>query len=422
MNFKIARTLTLLLLFATPLNSAVAQQAQPSLDTIVISAGNDLRCSLEKGLRITKVGEPITAKLVEPVYIGTTQAIPKGSTVEGHVSSVYKAPRNKRQLLSGDFTPPKIAYMTFDRVTFPDGKEIPIHTETTIGISGLKTAQYLPKSQRPGLGQKVKDATKPFREPNKLQRLRQAAITSLPYHPQYLDQGTIFDATLIESIEAPIPTQTVEVNALPDNHYLHLRLLTALESQTIAREASIEALVSQPYYNSDHELLYPAGTTLEGTVTKATAAGWRKKNGGLLFSFRFARTPDGTTSDIDATVAGVQAASDQQLAVGQEGDLKATTSRLAQFTAPLSLVGPSRAAADHTLVKTAWSRAGEGRNGFGWVGAGVAQASAGTALGLGYFGGAMKMYDAFIAKGKNVELPVNTPILLRVKGKDKDKS
>jgi hypothetical protein len=26
----------------------------------------------------------------------------------------------------------------------------------------------------------------------------------------------------------------------------------------------------------------------------------------------------------------------------------------------------------------------------------------------------MKVYDAFLAKGSNVELPVNTPILLRV--------
>ena len=48
------------------------------------------------------------------------------------------------------------------------------------------------------------------------------------------------------------------------------------------------------------------------------------------------------------------------------------------------------------------------------VGAGAAQASAATAIGFGYFGGAIKMYDAFLAKGSNVELPANTPILLRV--------
>jgi hypothetical protein len=51
---------------------------------------------VHKGLRITKAGEPITARLVEPVYIGTSLAIPKGSTVQGHVSSVSTAPLNKR--------------------------------------------------------------------------------------------------------------------------------------------------------------------------------------------------------------------------------------------------------------------------------------------------------------------------------------
>jgi hypothetical protein len=185
----------------------------------------------------------------------------------------------------------------------------------------------------------------------------------------------------------------------------------------IARGAAIEAAVSRPYYNSDHVLLYPAGTKLEGTVSKADAAGWMKKNGELLFSFHSAQTPDGTTTDMTATVAGIQAASSQRLAVGLEGNVRATTSLFSRLRAPLSLVGPSRAVADLSVDKTAWSRAGEGRKGFGVLGAGAAQASAATAIGFGYFGGAVKIYDAFLAKGSNVELPVNTPVVLRINEK-----
>jgi len=73
-----------------------------------------------------------------------------------------------------------------------------------------------------------------------------------------------------------------------------------------------------------------------------------KKNGGLLFSFHSAHAPDGTTGSVDAIVAGVEAAGAQRLAVGQEGDLKATTSRLAQLRAPVSFIGPSRALSDPT--------------------------------------------------------------------------
>ena len=400
--------------FAASASLAAVQDAQSPQNTIVVGAGNDLRCRLEKGLRITKAGEPIRAKLVEPVYAGTTIAIPEGSTVKGHVSSISSLPRHKEQLLRGDFTRPRTANVTFDSVILPDGTALPIHTDSTIGVSDAKTAQYLPKSQRPGIRRKMKDAAKPLSEPNKLQRFSQAAVTSLPYHPEYLSQGTIFDATLLDAVETPLSVDQAEIHSPLDDGYLHIRLLTPLNSATSAAGLPIEAVVPRPYYNKDHVLVYPPGTRLEGAVTKAVAAAWMKKNGGLLFSFHSAHTPDGNTTELFATVAGIQAAGGQGLAVGLEGDVKATTSTFSRLRAPISLIGPSRAVADITVDKTAWSRAGEGNKGFGLLGAGAAQASATTAIGFGYFGGAVNIYDAFLARGSNVELPVNTPVLLRV--------
>jgi hypothetical protein len=416
MKSQITSMLMSLSFLAASVTFTAAQEVQPSPNTIVIGSGNDLRCRLEKGLRMTKPGEPITAKLVEPVYAGTTLAIPEGSTLKGHVSSVSTAPLKKRagRLLSGDFTPPRIANVTFDHVILPDGTTVQIHTDTTAGIRDVQAAQYLPGSQRPGIRQKMKDAAKTLREPNKFQRLSQAAIKSLPYHPEYLDQGTIFDATLLDPIRTPTSLEPAQVHPALGDNYLHLRLLTSLKSEMIARGVAIEAAVSRPYYNSDHVLLYPAGTKLEGTVTKAIAAGWMKKNGELLFSFHSSQTPDGTTTYMIATVAGIQAAGGQRLVVGQEGNVRATTSLFSRLRAPLALVGPSRAVADSSVDKTAWSRAGEGSKGFGLLGAGAAQASAATAIGFGYFGGAVKIYDAFLAKGSNVDLPVNTPIFLRI--------
>ena len=391
-----------------------ATDAQPSQTTIAVAAGNDLRCRLEKGLRITKSGEPITAKLVEAVYAGTIIAIPQGSTIKGHVSWISSAPRHKGQILRGDFTRPRTAHVTFDNVTFPDGTAVQIRTDATIGVSDVQTSQYLPKSQRPGVRQKMKDATKPLFEPNKLQRLSQAAVTSLPYHPEYLGQGTTFDATLLDPTDAPSPVAQAESPSRLADSYLHIRLLTPVNSGMSADGAAIEAVVPRPYYNQDHVLLYPAGTKLEGTVTRAIAAGWMKKNGDLLFTFHSAQTPDGTKTEVSATVAGIEAPGGQRLAVGQEGQVKATTSTFSRLRAPLSLVGPSRAVADSSVDKTAWSRAGEGNKGFGLLGAGAAQASATTAIGFGYFGGAMNVYDAFFARGSNVELPVNTPVYLRI--------
>jgi hypothetical protein len=414
MKSYIKRVVISFSVLATSASLAAVQDTQPPQSTIVVGAGNDLRCRLEKGLRITKSGEPITARLVEPVYAGTTIAIPEGSTVKGHVSSISGTPRHKGQILSGDFTRPRIAQVTFDNVILPDGRTVPIHTDTTIGVSDVKTAQYLPKSKRPGVRQKVKDAAKPLSAPNKLQRLSQAAVTSLPYHPEYLSQGTVFDATLLDAVETSSPVDQADTHAPHDDGYLHVRLLTPLNSAMSALGSPIEAVVPRPYYNQDHVLVYPAGTKLEGTLTKAVAAGWMKKNGGLLFSFHSAQTPDGTTTEMFATVTGVQAAGGQGLSVGLEGDVKATTSTFSRLRAPISLIGPSRAVADNTVDKTAWSRAGEGNRGFGLLGAGAAQASVSTAIGFGYFGAAVNAYDAFFAKGSNVKLPVNTPVFLRV--------
>jgi hypothetical protein len=253
----------------------------------------------------------------------------------------------------------------------------------------------------------------PLAGPNKLQRLGEAVVTSLPYHPNYIDQGTVFDIALLEPVTLLAPVQR-DPSSQQASDYLHLHLLTPVNSSTSTAGTQIEAVVSQPYYQADHQLLYPAGTKISGTVDKATSAGWMKKNGTIVFAFRTVQMPDGTMKDIHSTVEGIQAESSEGLNVGQEGEIKATTSTFARVLAPVSLIGPSRAVADTTLQKTAWSRAGEGRKGFGLLGAGAAQASAGTAIGFGYFGAAKRLCDAFITKGSNVELPVNTPMLVRL--------
>jgi hypothetical protein len=370
-------------------------------------------------VRLKAVGQPITAKLLEPVYAGEDLAIPAGSTIKGHVSSISTAPMRKRarRLLNGDFTPPKTARVTFDQLVLSDGTTMPIHSDSAVGLGRVANSRYLPKAQRPGVRQKLKGAMAPLREPNKLQRLGEAVVTSLPYHPEYIDQGTVFDTALLApvTIVAPIQPDTASLQA---SDYLHLHLLTPVSSSTSTAGTQIEAVVSQPYYQADHQLLYPARSRITGTVQKASSARWLKRNGSIVFAFRSVQMPDGTTRDIHSTVGGIQAERSEGLDVGNEGEIKATTSTFARLLAPASLIGPSRAVADTTLQKTAWSRSGEGRKGFGLLGAGAAQASAGTAIGFGYFGAAKRLCDAFITKGSNVELPVNTPILLRLDSDD----
>jgi hypothetical protein len=45
-----------------------AQETKPEKENVVVEPGNDFRAALEKGVRLKAPGQPITAKLLEPVY------------------------------------------------------------------------------------------------------------------------------------------------------------------------------------------------------------------------------------------------------------------------------------------------------------------------------------------------------------------
>src|SRR3982074_2203364 len=307
----------------------VRAQESPGGKTLVIEPGNDFRAALEKGVRLKKIGQPVTAKLLEPVYAGESLAVPAGATIKGHVSAITTVPMRKRagRMLGGDFTPPKTAHVEFDQLVFSDGTTVPIHTDSVVGLGRVANSRYLPAAQRPGSFKKLEGAaTAPFRVPQKLQRLGEAVVASLPYHPEYIDQGTVFDTALLESVSVHL---SVEPNAAPAqlaSGYLHLPLLTAIDSGTSLAGAPIEAVVSEPYYQGDHQLMYPAGTRITGTVQKASPTRWMKKNGSVVFAFRSISMPDGTTKEIQSTVGGIQAESSEGLEVGKEGEIKATTS------------------------------------------------------------------------------------------------
>jgi hypothetical protein len=54
-------------LTATPVP---AQEASPERKSLVVEPRNDFRAALEKGVRLKATGQPITARLLEPVYAG----------------------------------------------------------------------------------------------------------------------------------------------------------------------------------------------------------------------------------------------------------------------------------------------------------------------------------------------------------------
>lgn len=397
--------------------SAVAIQHGPPTEsvTITVPSGTILRSRLEKGLRIVTPGQPVTVSVVEPVYVSNKLIIPIGTTLHGKIVSTKTTSGGRiPRILNGDFTPSKIAYLCFDELVLPNGIKILIWTNLSVGEKGVQRARYVPESERPTISRQIQDAVLgPFREPNKLQRFNESVITSLPYHPEYLDQGMIFTSTLLIPLTIPLSER---FDFLPDSlqdQFLHVHLLTPLNSKKTVEGTAVKGIVFAPYYDAEQKVTLPVGTQLEGYVSRVVPAGSRKKNGTISFSFLSAKTPKGDTIKLHVTVLEIQAASDQTLIVDKEGAVKAATPRLAQGIALFSVISPASSAADPSANKTAFSRAAQGNSGYGLVGAGAAQASSSTSTLLGFYAAAKQIYGSYFAPGSDVILPSNTPLLLR---------
>src|SRR5271165_3554178 len=100
---------TLLLLSSFLLNAQTV--------SLTVPAGVPLRVYLTK--RLPKhLDEPVSAKLLEPVFAFDRMVIPAGSDVSGKVSRLDPVSKGKRAsaILSGDFTPLHEAEVQFDFV------------------------------------------------------------------------------------------------------------------------------------------------------------------------------------------------------------------------------------------------------------------------------------------------------------------
>ncbi len=405
--------------------NARAQQAGPATQTpsaqdytsaVNIPVGENLRVAIEKGFRIKGINQPVTGRVVSAVFMGKREVIPSGSVVRGHITSLSSAGSKVRfgRLLNGDLTPPKVVSVTFDELIMNGDKFVPLQTDECWQMPSTKLFLYQAKHDRPNLKMQARSQVlSVVQTPNKLQKLSEGLVTSLPLHPEFIDEGTIFNSRLVSDLNFPTEDIPTILGASSSNDgYLQVRLLTPLDSDATHRSQRIEAVVSAPLYDGKKNLIYAPGLILSGTVVKAKPSGWFQKQGLLKFQFTSISNTDAEPQRLYARVIGVEAAKSEALSIDSEGAMKATYSPIKMIASSLSLLGPSRGLADSSLDKTAFQRGGQGRKGIGLIGTGAAQASASAAVGFGYYGAAKKLYGTFIAKGSEVSLPADTRILL----------
>ena len=118
--------LSLLALLPTAALSQIV--TQPS--SITIPKGTPLPVRIGDHLPM-KVGEPVRAELIYPVYVGEQLVLPARTVVTGTVVSL--SPDRTRRIharLRADFTPFHIPVVRFDHILLANGASVPLTTGT----------------------------------------------------------------------------------------------------------------------------------------------------------------------------------------------------------------------------------------------------------------------------------------------------
>ncbi len=414
-------------------------KAPPAPKTIplTVPSGTPLRVSLIEKVPIKKVGEPVTARVVEPIYSFNRVVIPAGSEVTGKVVRIVPASKFRRAeaIMNGNFTPLKTARIEFDTLEFKNGKTVPIDTRVSAGVRNvIRLVARKGKAEKPGLLNRAKRAVgqewhSALHEAKRLvsfRYLKKFAISELPYHHQYLHEGTVFDATLVHPLqfgkETLSPTELTDYgDPPPANSVVQARLVTGLSSETAHKGTQVVAVITKPLYSKNKKLLVvPEGTKLEGVVVQAHPAGHFHHNGLLRIVIRKMQLPSGATSLVDASLAGLAVGRSSHIVLDSEGGASIPHHKQRYFNTALSLA-IATSTFDSDAGRAGASRGGDlsnrglaGGSGFRLVGLIVGATVQSRVLGqaLGIYGAGWSVYDHFIARGHDIVLAKDTPMVV----------
>lgn len=432
-----------------PASSSPSVHAPLQSVALSVPKGTPFQVALDQEIRVKKVGQPIHGRIVEPVYAFDHIVVPIGSEVTGQVTSIGKISRWKRTAaaLDADLTPERQVELNFDQLVLADGRHFQLESRVTPGSGQVIrfVAAAEGKAKKKGLKDAASDKTKQakaqarqqwdtamkqLKTPGRMLRLKRYIEAQLPVHPQYIPVGTVYFAELTVPLDFGTELMTPQMAAsiggpLPPGSIVHARLITPLTSATARKGDVVEAVISQPLVDGQHNLILPQGSRLEGAVRQVQPARRMKKNGQLRIAFQQLTPPDGVAEKIEATLAAVESSKAANLKLDSEGGAEATTPKTRYLATAMSitLAAASSPGGDtdvdngiaHIKANTGAQVAG-GVSGFKVVGMVLGLAVRSRALGytMGAYGAGMSIYSHFIARGNEVVFPKNTAMDIEV--------
>jgi hypothetical protein len=403
-------------------------QPSPEPHTIAMTVpnGTPLQIALDKEVRVRKVGEPITGRVMQPIYVFDRLVIPVGTAATGRISAIEAVPGRTRTLdaLNADFTPARKLAVTFDELILPDGRHIDLHATVVPGsgqVIRLVTADQHEKNVvKDAAAQKMNqaraqwnNAMKQVESPDRMHFVMRYTVAQLPVHPQYIDAGTLYSAEVSQPLD--FGSESVSSNTLsaigtqpPPGSLVHAILLTPLNSATTAKSADVEAKLSQPLVDQGR-LFLPAGTSLRGSVLQVRPARRLHRNGQLRIVFREVILPDGAVQTVDTRLQGIQSDSADNAQLDSEGGTKSTSSKTRYLSTGVSVGLALIGSGGRNDVGDASPIAG-GATGFKLIGliVGVAYRSHTYGILMSAYGGSRSIYNNFLGRGRDIVFPKDT--------------
>ena len=403
-----------------------SDQPQPirakATETAVVPKGTSLQVVTSRHYPV-KIGEPVEARLMHPIYADGKLVVSQNTLLEGRVTALLPDSKTRwHARLRGDFTPYHNVQVQFDQLKLPTG---------AISIAAAKADNGAPvlRLTAPGVSPKqsfiarhwsearanMRDRIAFFTAPGKGDRALQILYHQLPYHPERIAATTAWSFELTQPLELPRntasqpdPAPVVPVPGKAEVWSVNATLSRDLTSATAKSGDPVEALVVEPVYDKDRQVVVPQGSKLVGKVSIAQPARSFGRNGKLRFTFQQVRFPEGYHREVEGALAGAATEKTQNLSLDAEGTISPRNQSSA--IAPLLLTMLAGRALDQDGNFTA--QAGVASNGFGLIGriVGVAAGDRNLAAGIGFYAAGLSVYDNFLHSGRDVVFPRDTRI------------
>ena len=419
----------------------------PKIVPLEVPKGTPLPVVLKNEVRIRKKGQAIQGTIAEPIYAFDKLVVPAGSEVTGSVTRIVGVSAFRRTMaaLDANFTPTRDVEITFDQLTLPDGRRVPLHTQVSPasqgvlqfataadpnaqnkkkgGVSGAASQKISEKKQE--VNREWQAAKQQIAAPGKIHHAERILIAELPVHPQYFDAGTRFNAELLDPLDfgtEEVTPEKIQMVGTPPaaGSIIHALLKTPLDSANSQKGEEVDAVMTEPLI-TDNRLILPEGTVLKGSVLQVQPARLLHRNGQLRIVFHQVVPPESAEQHVEASLEGVEVKGDENLSLDSEGGAQATTPKTRYLTTGISIA---------LAVTTALpdSDAGTSGQSFGEIGGRAANGASGLravgfalgalvksrpfAAGMGAYGASMSIYSNFLSRGHDVIYPKDTAMAI----------